>query len=107
MRAVSASALERPRVSIDIVGCDAALAREAQRIAAIELRATLVDPAPDGTVTEVKAACRGVLAALEAGRALGARRVDARNEREDRSQPACRQSSPPNLATAFARRPFG
>jgi hypothetical protein len=60
-----ASGLERPRVSINILGCDAALAREAQRIAAIELRATLVDPAPDGTVTEVKATCRGVLATLE------------------------------------------
>jgi hypothetical protein len=60
-----ASGLERPRVSISIVGCDAALAREAQRIAAIELRATLVDPAPDGTVTEVRATCRGALAALE------------------------------------------
>jgi len=71
-----ASALDRPRVSINIVGCDAALAREAQRIAAIELRATLVDPAPDGTVTEVKATCRGVLAALEVidpttGKSLG------------------------------------
>jgi hypothetical protein len=71
-----ASGLERPRVSIDILGCDAALAREAQRIAAIELRATLVDPAPDGTVTEVKATCRGVLAALEVvdpttGKSLG------------------------------------
>ena len=71
-----ASGLERPRVSIDIVGCDAALAREAQRIAAIELRATLVDPAPDGSVTEVKATCRGVLAALEVidpttGKSLG------------------------------------
>jgi len=60
-----ASGLERPRVSINIVGCDATLVREAQRIAAIELRATLVDPAADGTVTEVKATCRGVLAALE------------------------------------------
>lgn len=60
-----AFALERPRVSIDIVGCDTELAREAQRIAAIELRATLVDPTPDVTVTEVKATCRGTLAALE------------------------------------------
>ena len=56
--------LERPRVSIDIVGCDATLAREAQRIAAIELRATLVDTGPDATVTKVTAACRGTLAAL-------------------------------------------
>jgi len=71
-----ASGLERPRVSINIVGCDAALAREAQRIAAIELRATLVDAAPDGSVTEVKATCRGALAALEVidpttGKSLG------------------------------------
>jgi hypothetical protein len=57
--------VERPRVSIDIVGCDVALAREAQRIAAIELRATLVDPAPDGTVTQVTATCRDTVAALE------------------------------------------
>src|SRR4029079_18035478 len=47
------------------VGLDASLAVEAQRLAASELRATLVDPAPDGTVTEVKATCRGALAALE------------------------------------------
>lgn len=59
-----ADGIERPRVSIDIVGCDPALAREAQRIAAIELRATLVDAAPDATVTKVTAACRGTLAAL-------------------------------------------
>ena len=45
--AQSTPGLERPRVSINMVGCDAALAREAQRIAAIELRATLVDRAPD------------------------------------------------------------
>ena len=64
-RAQAAPGLERPRVSIDIRGCDAALAREAQRIAAIELRATLVDAAPDGTVTQVIATCRGTLAALE------------------------------------------
>ncbi len=44
---------------------------------------------------------------LEAGRTLSARRVHPRREREHRSQPACRQSSPPNLDTAFARRPFG
>ena len=61
----AAGGIERPRVSIDIVGCDAALAREAQRIAAIELRATLVDAAPDATVTKVTAACRSTLAALE------------------------------------------
>jgi len=59
-----AGGIERPRVSIDIVGCDPALAREAQRIAAIELRATLVDAAPDDTVTTVIATCRGALAEL-------------------------------------------
>jgi hypothetical protein len=57
--------LERPRVSINIVGCDAALAREAQRIATIELRATLVDSAPDATVTQVTATCSSADAALE------------------------------------------
>ena len=63
--AQSTPGLERPRVSINMVGCDAALAREAQRIAAIELRATLVDRAPDATVTQVTAACRSTVAALE------------------------------------------
>ena len=63
--AQSTPGLERPRVSISMVGCDAALAREAQRIAAIELRATLVDRAPDATVTQVIAACRSTVAALE------------------------------------------
>jgi len=62
---LGAAGVERPRVSIDIVGCDAALAREAQRIAAIELRATLVDAAPDATVTKVTATCRSTLVALE------------------------------------------
>jgi hypothetical protein len=71
-----ASGIERPRVSIGIVGCDAELAREAQRIAAIELRATLVDPAPDATVTQVTASCRSSVAALEVmdpttGKSLG------------------------------------
>jgi hypothetical protein len=60
-----ASGPERPHVSIDVFGCDAALAREAQRIAAIELRATLVDAAPDVTVTQVTATCRNTLAELE------------------------------------------
>ena len=63
--AQGATGIERPRVSIDIVGCDGGLAREAQRIAAIELRATLVDAAADATsVTKVTAACQGTLAAL-------------------------------------------
>jgi hypothetical protein len=48
---------EEPRVSIAVIGCDAALAREAQRIAAIELRAVLVDGTPDGTTTQIEATC--------------------------------------------------
>jgi len=64
-RARATSGPERPRVSIDIVGCDAALAGEARRIAAIELRAALVEPSADGTVTQVTAECQGDLAALE------------------------------------------
>jgi hypothetical protein len=60
-----ASGVERPHVSIRMVGCDADLAREAQRIAAIELRATLVDGAPDATVTQVTATCRNTLAQLD------------------------------------------
>ena len=79
MRAANAEGapgVERPRVAINVVGCDAALAREAQRIAAIELRATLVDSAPDGTVTRVTATCLSVVAALEVvdpttGKSLG------------------------------------
>lgn len=74
--AEGAPGIERPRVSIGIVGCDAELAREAQRIAAIELRATLVEAAPDATVTQVTATCRGAVAALEVmdpttGKSLG------------------------------------
>ena len=75
-RAEGAPGIERPRVSIGLAGCDAALAREAQRIAAIELRATLVEPGPDATVTQVTATCRGPVAALEVidpttGKSLG------------------------------------
>ena len=79
MRAANAQGapgVERPRVAINVVGCDAALAREAQRIAAIELRATLVESAPDGTVTQVTATCLSTVAALEVadpttGKSLG------------------------------------
>jgi hypothetical protein len=75
-RAEGAPGIERPRVSIGLAGCDAALAREAQRIAAIELRATLVESGPDATVTQVMATCRGPVAALEVidpttGKSLG------------------------------------
>lgn len=56
---------ERPHVSIDMVGCEAGLAGEAQRIAAIELRATLVDAAPDATMTQVTATCRTTVAELQ------------------------------------------
>lgn len=44
-------------MSIAVVGCDDALAREAQRIAAIELRAALVDATPDQVTTNVTATC--------------------------------------------------
>ncbi|HET6285111.1 MAG TPA: hypothetical protein VFH73_29405 [Polyangia bacterium] len=44
-------------MSIAVVGCDDALAREAQRIAAIELRAVLVDATPDIATTFVTATC--------------------------------------------------
>lgn len=59
-----ALASDRPRVAIEVVGCDPAMARESQRIAAIELRAILVesDPAarstPGGAATRVTATCR-------------------------------------------------
>jgi hypothetical protein len=40
-----------------VLGCDETLAREAQRIAAIELRAALVEASPDQATTEVTATC--------------------------------------------------
>lgn len=55
---------DKPHVSIAIVGCDDALAREAQRIAAIELRAALVEEAPDSATTQVEAACTADTAAI-------------------------------------------
>ena len=75
-RAEGAPGPERPSVSIDIAGCDPDLARESRRIAAIELRATLVDTAPDATVTQVRATCRATFAELEVvdpttGKSLG------------------------------------
>ena len=48
---------EKPRVSIAVVECDPALAREAQRIAAIELRAALVEATTDLVTTHVTATC--------------------------------------------------
>ncbi len=48
---------EKPRLSIAVVGCDDALAREAQRIAAVELRAALVEASPDEATTQVTATC--------------------------------------------------
>jgi len=48
---------ERPRVSISVLGCEPALAREARRIAAIELRAALIDTTPDETTTQITATC--------------------------------------------------
>jgi hypothetical protein len=49
-------------VSITVVGCEDALAREARRIATIELRAVLVETTPDMATTQVQATC-GPLAA--------------------------------------------
>jgi hypothetical protein len=60
-----ASSDQRPRVSIAVVGCDEALAREAQRITAIELRAVLVDGAPDQTTTQITATCAADSASLQ------------------------------------------
>ena len=51
------SANERRQVAIRVVGCEPELSREAQRILAIELRATLVDAAAGGTVTRATVAC--------------------------------------------------
>ena len=55
---------DKPRVSIVVVGCDEALAREAQRIAAIELRAALVEATPDQATTQVTATCSAESAKL-------------------------------------------
>jgi hypothetical protein len=55
---------DKPRVSIVVVGCDDALAREAQRIAAVELRAALVAGTPDQATTQVTATCSAQSAQL-------------------------------------------
>jgi hypothetical protein len=55
---------ERPRVSIAVMGCEYTLAREAQRIAAIELRAALMEEAPDAATTQVEATCTADTAAI-------------------------------------------
>jgi hypothetical protein len=44
-------------VSIAVLGCEPALALEAQRITAIELRAVLVDASPDEATTRITATC--------------------------------------------------
>jgi hypothetical protein len=50
---------------VTVVGCDDALAQEAQRIAAIELRAALVAPTPgEGAATQITASCHAALADL-------------------------------------------
>jgi hypothetical protein len=64
-RAEGALGPDRPGVSITMVGCDPVLAGEAQRIATVELRATLVNAPPDPSVTRVTAVCQGASAALE------------------------------------------
>ncbi len=51
-------------MSITVVGCDDVLAQEAQRIAAIELRASLVEATPDEATTQVAATCDADLANL-------------------------------------------
>ncbi|HEX3697602.1 MAG TPA: hypothetical protein VH374_19680 [Polyangia bacterium] len=56
---------DKPRVSIAIAGCDEALAREAQRIAAIELRAVLVEQTSDGATTQIAATCDAASADLQ------------------------------------------
>jgi len=63
-RAPAEAREEKPRVSIAVIGCDDALAREAQRIAAIELRAVLVDATPDEVTTRVEATCGAASANL-------------------------------------------
>jgi len=55
--AAGSPADERPRVSIAVLGCDPVLAHEARRIAAIELRAALIDTTPDETTTQITATC--------------------------------------------------
>ncbi len=55
---------EKPRVSIVMVGCEETLAREAQRIAAIELRAALIEETPDAATTQVEASCTAETAAI-------------------------------------------
>jgi hypothetical protein len=64
-RANAAPNDERPRVSIAVVGCDPALAREARRITAIELRAALVDSASDEATTQITAICAENSASLQ------------------------------------------
>jgi hypothetical protein len=52
-------------VSIVVVDCNDALAQEAQRIAAIELRAVLVEGTPDRITTRVTATCSAESARLQ------------------------------------------
>ena len=60
---------ERPPVTIELIACDDAIASEAQRIAAIELRATLAQSADDRRTIQVIATCDGDAVRLEAQRA--------------------------------------
>lgn len=48
---------QRPRVSIAVLGCDEALAGEARRITAIELRAALTEATADEATTQITATC--------------------------------------------------
>lgn len=60
-RAEGAGDMEPPSVAIDVVGCDQPLAREVRRIAAVELRARLMEPtagdSTGGPITRVTATC--------------------------------------------------
>ncbi len=56
---------ESPRVSVAVLGCDPALAREARRITAIELRAVLIDASPDEATTQITATCAAQSANLQ------------------------------------------
>ncbi|MEP7048950.1 MAG: hypothetical protein ABJB12_01295 [Pseudomonadota bacterium] len=85
---------ERPRVSIAVVGCAADLAREAQRITAIELRAALVDTAPDQTTTQITATCNA--------ESVDLRVIDPTTGKSVERSVALAQAAPPARARLLA-----
>ena len=85
---------ERPRVSIAVVGCAEDLAREAQRITAIELRAVLVDAAPDRTTTQITATC--------AAESVNLRVIDPTTGKSVERSVALSQAAPPARARLLA-----